>query len=125
MEPSTTETPRPELVAACGLYCGACRSFLKGSCPGCRENSKASWCKVRACNLERDTRTCAECTDHVDPVGCKKFDNAIARVVGFVFNSNRAACIGQIRALGLEGHAKALTEAGRMTIPRRGKHAPK
>lgn len=31
-----------KLVAACGLYCGACHKFLTGKCPGCKENEKAS-----------------------------------------------------------------------------------
>jgi len=29
-------------IAACGLHCGACRKFLSGKCPGCRNNEKAS-----------------------------------------------------------------------------------
>ena len=30
------------LIAYCGLYCGACRSYLKGSCPGCQEQCKSN-----------------------------------------------------------------------------------
>ena len=36
----------PKLVAYCGLYCGACGAYLRGRCPGCIENYKATWCKV-------------------------------------------------------------------------------
>ena len=25
-------------IAACGLYCGACRKFLAEKCPGCKQN---------------------------------------------------------------------------------------
>jgi hypothetical protein len=32
-----------DLVAHCGLYCGACGAYLKGRCPGCHENVKAGW----------------------------------------------------------------------------------
>ena len=35
------------LVAYCGLYCGACRSYLKRKCQACKDNEKASWCKVK------------------------------------------------------------------------------
>jgi phage FluMu protein Com len=31
----------PELIALCGLYCGACKAYLSDKCPGCRENNKA------------------------------------------------------------------------------------
>jgi len=37
-----TITSNAELVAYCGLYCGACGAYLKGRCPGCHENKKAT-----------------------------------------------------------------------------------
>jgi hypothetical protein len=37
------------LVGYCALYCGACGSYLKDRCPGCHENQRATWCKVREC----------------------------------------------------------------------------
>ena len=111
----------PQLVSACGLYCAACRSYRKGKCPGCHANAKASWCKVRSCNLERGTRTCAECAEHPKPMDCRKFDNPIASVIGFLFNSDRAAGIRLVRERGREEYARILTESGRMAIPRRGK----
>ena len=39
-------TNNSQQIAACGLYCGACKKFLNGKCPGCKENEKASWCKI-------------------------------------------------------------------------------
>jgi len=111
----------PQLVSACGLYCAACRSYRKGKCPGCHANAKASWCKVRSCNLERGTRTCAECAEHPEPMDCRKFDNPIASVIGFLFNSDRAAGIRLVRERGRGEYARILTESGRMAIPRRGK----
>ena len=30
------------LIAHCGLYCGACPSFISGKCDGCRGNSAKS-----------------------------------------------------------------------------------
>ncbi|HKJ91629.1 MAG TPA: DUF3795 domain-containing protein, partial [Longimicrobiales bacterium] len=108
-----------ELVAYCGLYCGACRSYLKGRCPGCHENVKAKWCGIRTCAGERGYATCAECTEFADPNDCRTFNNPIARVFGFVFNSDRRACVLQVRELGVEGHAAFMAGRGRQSLPRR------
>lgn len=94
-----------ELVAHCGLYCGACKSHLRGSCKGCHENVKATWCAVRTCCRERNIATCADCADFSDPRACRKFNNIVSRFFGLVFRSDRAACIAQIKQLGLAGHA--------------------
>jgi hypothetical protein len=113
-------TANAEFVARCGLYCGGCRSFRKGSCPGCRDNVKATWCKVRTCCAERSYGTCAECTEHADPGGCRTFDGWIARVIGVVLNSDRRACVLKIRELGADGFAAFMAARGRQTLPRRG-----
>lgn len=111
-------SPNADLVARCGLYCGACKSFLKAKCPGCRENAKATWCKVRSCCIEKNIATCAGCGDFPDPRACGKFNNAISKVFGLVFRSDRAACIDQIRRLGVAGHARVMAESGRHSIKR-------
>src|SRR4030066_402126 len=95
----------PDLVAYCGLYCGACKSYLKDKCPGCHENRKATWCKVRLCCTENQYATCADCRQFTDPLDCGKYNNFISRIFGIVFRSDRAACIRQVREIGLEGHA--------------------
>ncbi len=106
----------PALVACCGLYCGACKRYLKGRCPGCRENQKATWCKVRSCCMQDSLASCADCTRHANPNDCRKFDNFVARIFAFVFRSNRAACIQQIRDLGLQGHADDMSQKKRQSI---------
>jgi len=106
----------PSLVAYCGLYCGACGSYLKKRCPGCHENANASWCGVRRCCLESGIASCAQCATHADPNDCKKFNNFISKVFGFVFRSDRRAGILQIREEGLDGHARIMAESGRQTI---------
>jgi hypothetical protein len=108
-----------ELVARCGLYCGACRSYLNGKCEGCLKNEKASWCKIRPCCAEKEIATCAECAEFPNPLDCKKFNNFVSKVFGFVFNSDRAACIAQIKRCGLGEHAKTMTEQRIQTIRRR------
>jgi hypothetical protein len=107
-----------ELVAACGLYCGACRSYLNERCDGCAKNEKATWCGVRACCREHGWSSCAECTVCADPRRCAKFDNFMSRLFGLVFRSDRAACVAQIRRLGLAGHAQAMAEQKLHTIRR-------
>ena len=114
-----TLDPKVELVAYCGLYCGACGSYLKGRCPGCRENAKATWCKVRTCCQEHAYASCADCVDHPDPAGCGRFNNVISRVIGFVLNSNRRACVLKIRELGPQGYAAFMAAQRRQSLPRR------
>jgi hypothetical protein len=109
----------PTLIAHCGLYCAACRKYLQGRCPGCHENKKASWCTVRSCCMEHHYASCADCKEHPDPMSCRLFNNFIARVFGFVFRSNRAACISKIRELGPSGFASFMAERGLQSLPRR------
>jgi hypothetical protein len=108
----------PNLVAHCGLYCGACKAYLKGRCPGCHENAKASWCKVRSCCMEQELATCADCDEFPDPMACRKYNNIVARVFGFIFRSDRAACIRQIREIGISGHADTMATQKRPSIKR-------
>jgi len=110
----------PKLIARCGLYCGACRRFLKGSCPGCHENAKAGWCKVRSCCQEHGYASCASCETHQDPLACRKFDNVIAKLFGLIFKSNRAACVAKLRALGPDGYAAFMATRRLQSLPRRG-----
>lgn len=108
----------PDLVAYCGLYCGACGSYLRGRCPGCHENAKASWCAVRSCCMQNEYASCADCKEFSDPNECKKFNNFISKVFGFIFRSDRAACIRQIATLGIQGHADDMAMHKRQTIKR-------
>jgi len=45
-------TLNKDLVAHCGLHCGACGSYLEGRCRGCHENVKAGRCPQRKCCAE-------------------------------------------------------------------------
>lgn len=108
----------PTLVAYCGLYCGACRSYLREKCPGCHDNEKARWCKIRVCCMEPGYATCADCAEFKNPNDCRKFNNMMAKVFGLLFRSDRAACVAQIRELGVQGHADRMTEQRRQTIRR-------
>lgn len=105
------------LIAHCGLYCGACRKYLNGKCPGCRENSKAAWCKIRTCNQEAETASCADCTK-TNINDCKTFNNPIGKIFSFVFRSDRKACIQMIKDRGAEGFAQEMTLRKAQTIKR-------
>ncbi len=113
-----TITVDKELVAYCGLYCGACRSYLGGRCPGCRKNEKATWCKVRACGITQGLANCAACGVHPDPMRCGVFNNVASRLFGWVFRSNRAACVQRIRAVGAEAFAREMAEKRWHSVPR-------
>ncbi len=106
----------PALVGRCGLYCGACKAYLKGKCPGCAENEKASWCKVRKCTNENGYRTCADCTQEGGIAECKEFNSVMAKVFGFIFRSDRAACIRRIKEIGVEQFVAEMAEKGMQTI---------
>ncbi len=108
----------PKLIAYCGLYCGACKKYLNGKCPGCRENDKASWCKVRACCIENNYSTCAECHLTNGVADCQEFNNFIAKLFGLVFRSDRQACIRLIQEKGLEQYAAEMARNQIMTIRR-------
>ncbi len=106
------------LIAYCGLYCGACRSYLKGSCPGCRDNVKATWCKIRQCCQEKKLASCADCSA-IKLQDCNKYNTFISKVIGVILNSNRTACIHRIEEIGYERFAIEMTENNKQTIRRK------
>jgi len=114
----------PKLIARCGLYCGACARYLKGSCPGCEQNTKATWCKVRSCCNAAGFATCANCKSTSNVRDCSKFNNFISKLFGLVFNSDRAACIEKIREIGLEEYAVYMASRGCPSLPRRKAKSP-
>ena len=107
-------TNSPQQIAACGLYCGACKKFLDGKCPGCKENEKASWCKIRKCCQEKGFHTCAECDKDVKE--CKIHNNFVGKIFAFLFNSDRAACIHYISKHGEEAFAEKMAKDKQMTM---------
>ena len=88
-------------IAACGLYCGACKKYRMGKCPGCHENEKASWCKIRK---------------WMDVKDCRLHNNLIGKFFAFVFRSNRPACIRYIRENGEQVFAEEMTKRGEQTM---------
>ena len=117
-------TPQPlvpdtALIAYCGLYCATCRSYIKGKCPGCAKNEKATWCKTRTCCIDNSYGSCADCTTHANAMDCKKFNNVIAKVFSVVFNSDRKACLDMIKTSGRDGFAAYMAQNHLQTLKRR------
>lgn len=105
-----------ELIARCGLYCGACRKYLSGKCVGCRENKKLTWCKIRSCSTSMGYHSCADCTKDVRE--CKTYSNFISKVFGLIFSSDRSACIARIREVGKDAYAQEMAAKRMQTIKR-------
>ena len=106
------------LVAACGLYCGACGRYKKGKCEGCRDNEKATWCGIRSCCVEKNYNSCADCIEYTDLKKCKKFNNFMGKIMGVIMNSDRFACIYRIREIGHKSFAIEMNSKGLQAIKR-------
>ena len=85
-----------------------------GKCPGCHENEKASWCKIRKCSMGKGFYTCAECEMEVKD--CQLHNNMIGKFFAFVFRSDRPACIRYIRENGEQAFAEEMTKRGELTM---------
>ena len=99
-----------DMVAYCGLFCGACGSFRRGRCAGCLDGGGFSSCKVRICVKDKDYRTCADCDEYLD---CKLLNNFIARIFGLVMRSNRIGNLTAIKRDGIEKWAGEASALGR------------
>jgi hypothetical protein len=104
------------LIAYCGLYCGACRKYLIQKCSGCRTNPKLSWCKIKLCCETNKYFSCADCKEYSPTNDCKKFNNLVSKIIGYVFRSDRNACIKKIKTDGADKFAQDMEEKKTMTI---------
>ncbi|MFX0100991.1 MAG: DUF3795 domain-containing protein [Candidatus Hodarchaeota archaeon] len=71
-----------DLLAFCGIYSGSCPSYLKGTCLGCRSDSReqkrtSKWgCKIRKCVHEnKGLLHCGQC----DEFPCKIFEKKLLK----------------------------------------------
>ncbi|MBF0541042.1 MAG: DUF3795 domain-containing protein [Nitrospirae bacterium] len=105
-----------KLVACCGLYCGACQLYIWGKCPGCMKNERASWCKVRSCCIEHNYTTCADCEIIDYFSNCSKLTNPVTKIIGFLLDTNRIACLIRIKKIGCAAYAKNMSETRRVFL---------
>ncbi len=103
-------TAEVSLIAACGLYCGSCGTYLKEKCKGCAKNESAAWCKVRKCCIKNNYKSCADCKTFTDARKCKVFNNFISKIIGFFLRSSRSKCIDRIKQINYEQYAIEMTE---------------
>ncbi len=111
-------TADPSLVACCGLYCGACGSYLKEKCEGCQKSEKNAWCQVKKCTNKKGISTCAQCLLYPDPQKCSKFNNFISKTFSFIFKSDRPACLKEISASSLSAYAEKMAGLKQQSIKR-------
>jgi hypothetical protein len=52
--------------------------------------------------MEKNYSTCADCEEFEDLKQCKKLNNLISRIIGFIFRSDRIANLYRIRENGLD-----------------------
>jgi hypothetical protein len=109
----------PKLIAACGLYCAACGKYIAGKCPGCAENVKATWCKIRTCCSESNIQSCAGCKTMTTTQECKKMNNFISKIFAMLFKSDRNACIARIKEVGYDKYAQEMSEQKLQSIKRK------
>lgn len=108
-----------ELLAKCGLYCGACPRYLKDKCPGCKENHAAKWCKLRTCCIEKGIATCADCTEFESVMDCKQYNTFMSKLFGFIFKTDRAACIERIKTNGADAFIDQMVEQKSLSVKRK------
>ena len=118
----------PQQIAACGLYCGACKKFLNEQCAGCQPSEEDTpglsqplpkgfqRCKIRKCCQEKGFHTCAECNKDVKQ--CTIHNNFVGKIFALLFNSDRAACIRYIRENGEGAFAEKMAKDQQMTMKR-------
>ena len=105
-----------DLIAYCGLYCGACGKYLKEKCPGCHSNEKATWCKVRLCAIQNNYSSCADCKMYGNIMECGKFNNFFSKMFKIIFKSDRAACVQLIKDKGYDEFAREMAANKEMTL---------
>ena len=77
------------LVSYCGLYCGACTAYQKGTCEGCKGDSPNCGigyraCKVKPCCAKNGYSTCAECKICSSVNTCMDYNPLFMRVGCFL-----------------------------------------
>ena len=95
------ECASERIVAYCGLVCSDCGAYKKGRCGGCHsEKPMNAVCKVKPCAKDRGYCTCAECSEFDDLKDCKKLNNFISKIFGFVFRLDRIGNLNKIKEAG-------------------------
>ena len=106
------------LIASCGLFCANCGKYKRNKCPGCRENTKATWCKIRSCCMEKHIANCSFCTEFKNPRECMKYNNLISRIIEYFTSTDRSLCITFIRDQGEAKFQEIMSENNQVSLSR-------
>jgi hypothetical protein len=66
--------------------------------------------------MTKNIKSCADCIEFTDVKQCKKYNNFIAKAIGFVLRSDRPACIEMIKKDGYVNFATFMSNNGFQTI---------
>lgn len=106
-------------VSSCGIPCFACPSYIKGTCNGCRSETKqkrrSKWgCKVRICSLtDKKVHFCSECEEFPCKLITKKLLTAHRGEKKFAYRYEIEGNLQRIQDLGIEEGLKELGERWR------------
>lgn len=97
-----------DLLSYCGLFCGACPSYHRGTCFGCRsedhsQKRTSKWgCKIRdCCSNENEIVYCGECTDFPCAKIIKKLIQSHPKDSRFVYRHEIPENMNEIKELGI------------------------
>jgi len=98
-------TTNENLISHCGFYCGACPTYLKGKCEGCRGDSPkcavgVKKCLVKQCCVENEFFNCADCTKFTTTKECKKYNPLSIRIGEWISSTSRGKAVEMIREKG-------------------------
>ena len=117
MMPILSEPGRDAHIAACGLFCTNCSRFKSNKCQGCQVAPPFKSCPVRKCCAEKSVTDCGQCDEFAAPRDyreCKKLNNIISKVIGFMVGSHRTAGCAMLRDQGREHYLEHKAATGKM-----------
>ena len=114
------------LISYCGLYCGACPSYMKEKCKGCKGNTPDCaigyrGCKVRPCCIENKYSTCADCKKLQSVKECSVFNPLLVRFGEFISQTSRGKGIEMIKEKGSKAFLEFMINKKWITMKRGGK----
>jgi len=68
--------------------------------------------------MENNLTSCSDCKT-IELQECKKYNTFISKMIGYMLNSDRAACIGRIRETGYHDFSIEMADSKRQTIKRK------
>lgn len=72
-----------DLIAYCGLYCGACKSYLMEKCPGCHETQKLPGARFVHATLSTGTKAARIAVNFPIPVNVRNSTISCQRSLPF------------------------------------------